>query len=144
MEPQYNRGDYKHSFGYRIRSHECDRQGVVHNARYLEMLEIARIEFCRDLLAIPMDHGTFASHHKFFFVRNAMNYFSPARFDDEVIIYTRIGKVGRTSIMLEQIMDDRSGRRVLEAESVMVRVDEATNEPKELETELREQIATLN
>jgi YbgC/YbaW family acyl-CoA thioester hydrolase len=139
MDPRFAKEDFKHLFRYRVRSHECDRQGVVHNAKYLEMLEVARIEYCREVLQIPMDAGTFASHHKFFFVRNAMDYFSPAQFDDELVIMTRVSKVGRTSVALEQIIDDATtGRRVLEAEAVMVSVDEATNIPKEIDPTLRE------
>jgi acyl-CoA thioester hydrolase len=145
MEPEYKEQDYRYSTDYRVRSHECDRQGVVHNSRYLEILEVARIEFCRDVVGIPMDSGTFAHHNKFFFVRNAINYFLPAQFDDEIIIHTRAAKVGRTSVTLEQIMDrKRDNKRILEAESVMVYVDEATNQPKEVETWMRERIDAYN
>jgi YbgC/YbaW family acyl-CoA thioester hydrolase len=133
----YKESDYLYTTEYRIRSHECDRQGVVHNARYLEILEVARIEFCRDVIKIPMDVGTFAFHHKFFFVRNAINYFSHAEFDEELVIYTRIPKIGRTSIAFEQIINrKKDGSRILECESVMVSVDEKTNEPKEIDEEL--------
>lgn len=142
MQPQYTQSDYVHSMPYRVRSHECDRQGVVHNARYLEMLEIARIEFCRDVMKIPIDHDTFAHHHKFFFVRNALNYFSPARFDDQLIIYTRVASVGNTSITLEQIINmDSDGKRMVECESVMVSVDEKSDQPKEIDAELRNRIS---
>ncbi|MDP4221027.1 MAG: thioesterase family protein [Bacteroidota bacterium] len=138
MVPEYKESDYTYTTTYRVRSHECDRQGVVHNSRYLEILEVARIEFCRDILRIPMDPGTFASHHKFFFVRNAINYFSPAQFDEELLIYTRIPKIGKTSILIHQIMNRlNDGSRVLECESVMVSVNEQTNEPKEIDHELR-------
>jgi YbgC/YbaW family acyl-CoA thioester hydrolase len=87
-----------------------------------------------------MDHGTFAQHHKFFFVRNALNYFSPAQFDDQLVIYTRVAALGRTSITLEQIMNLSTGRRILECESVMVSVDETTDGPRELEPELRQRL----
>jgi YbgC/YbaW family acyl-CoA thioester hydrolase len=134
MSPEYKEQDYHYSTDYRVRSHECDRQGVVHNSRYLEILEVARIEFCRDIVGIPMDSRTFAHHNKFFFVRNAINYFLPAQFDDEIIIYTRAARVGRK----------RDDKRILEAESVMVYVDEATNEPKEVEPWMRERIDANN
>ena len=141
MLPEYKEADYSYTTNYRVRSHECDRQGVVHNSRYLEILEVARIEFCRDILLIPMDAGTFASHHKFFFVRNALNYFSPAEFDEELVIYTRIPKIGKTSVTIEQIMNrKKDGSRILECESVMVSVDEKTNEPKDIDEELRRRI----
>jgi acyl-CoA thioester hydrolase len=138
MKSEYNEKDYSHITPYRVRSHECDRQAVVHNSRYLEMLEVARIEFCRDVLGIPMDAGTFATHHKYFFVRNAINYFHPAQFDDELLIYTRASKIGRTSVALEQIMNrKRDDKRILEAESVMVHVDVTTNQPIDVPEEIR-------
>jgi acyl-CoA thioester hydrolase len=141
MHTEYKETDYSYTTNYRVRSHECDRQGVVHNSRYLEILEVARIEFCRDILRIPMDSGTFASHHKFFFVRNALNYFSPAEFDEELVIYTRIPKIGKTSVTIEQIMNRKSnGSRILECESVMVSVNEKTNEPKDIDPQLRKRI----
>jgi acyl-CoA thioester hydrolase len=141
MQPRYNEDLFSFVTHHRIRSHECDRQGVMHNARYIEMLEVARIEFCRDVLKVPIDQWTFAQHHKFYFVRNELNYFHPARFDDELTIFTRVSKVGRTSVTLEQIVNrDRDNRRILEAEAVMVSVDEVTDNPKEIEPGLRERI----
>jgi len=139
MLPEYSDRNFRHVFHYRVRSHECDRQGVVHNAKYLEMLEIARIEYCRDALDIPIDPDTFVTHHKFFFVRNALNYFSPARFDEELTIFTRVGKIGRTSVTLEQIINAAGERRIVECESVMVSVDPERDEPVEISIELREQ-----
>jgi len=141
MQTRYNENDFSYITHHRIRSHECDRQGVMHNARYIEMLEVARIEYCRDVLKIPIDQWTFAQHHKFYFVRNELNYFHPARFDDELIILTRASKIGRTSITLEQVVNrKRDSMRILEAEAVMVSVDEATDSPKEIDPALREKI----
>jgi YbgC/YbaW family acyl-CoA thioester hydrolase len=141
MIPEYSESDYTYKTLYRVRSHECDRQGVVHNSRYLEILEVARIEYCRDVLLIPMDSGTFASHDKYFFVRNALNYFSPAQFDEELIVYTRVPTIGKTSVRIQQIMNrKKDGSRILECESVMVLVDEKTNLPKEIPVELRKRI----
>ena len=141
MQPHYDEHDFSFVTHHRIRSHECDRQGVMHNARYIEMLEVARIEFCRDVLKVPIDQWTFAQHHKFYFVRNVLNYFHPARFDDELTILTRVSSIGRTSITLEQIVNrTRDAMRILEAEAVMVSVDEVTDNPKEIEPELRQRI----
>lgn len=141
MQPNYKEEDYSYVSYHRIRSHECDRQAVMHNARYIEMLEVARVEFCRDVLEIRMDAWTFATHDKFYFVRNALNYFHPGRFDDELVIFTRVAHLGRTSIRLEQIVNRKNdGRRILEAEAVMVSVDEMTDLPQEIDTKLRERI----
>ena len=138
---RHDRTLYKHEFRYRVRSHECDRQGVVHNAKYLEMLEVARIEYCRDVLQIPIDAGTFAQHHKFFFVHNAMDYYSPAVFDEPLLILTRVARLGKTSVTIEQIIEsERDGRRVLEAEAVMVAVEVGSDRPIDLDPELRQRV----
>jgi YbgC/YbaW family acyl-CoA thioester hydrolase len=136
---RHERSLFRHEFQYRVRSHECDRQRVVHNARYLEILEIARIEYCRDVLKLPIDPETFVGHHKFFFVRNAMDYFSPAVFDEPLLVLTRISKLGTTSVTIEQIIESvLDGRRVLEAEAIMVSVDPATDRPIDLDIQLRQ------
>ena len=143
MQPRLDDKLFHHSFHYRVRSHECDRQGVMHNAKYLEVLEIARIEFCRDVLHFPIDPWTFVHHHKFFFVRNAMDYFSPVLFDEEMTIWTRVSKIGRTSVTMEQIINSpRDGRRILECEAVMVSVDPDTNTPTELTDALKARVRT--
>lgn len=114
---------------------------MVHNARYLEILEIARIEFCRDVLHIPIDATAFVDHHKFYFVRNALDYFSPATFDEELTVWTRVSKIGRTSVTMEQIVNSPlDGRRVLECEAVMVSVDPLTNTPIELTPQMKERV----
>lgn len=141
MTPRLNSALFHHSVHHRVRSHECDRQSVVHNARYLEILEVARIEFCRDVLNLPIDVGTFVEHHKYHSVRNALDYFYPARFDEELVIFTRVSKVGRTSITFEQIINSPvDGRRVVEGEAVMVSIDPITNEPSPIADALKDLI----
>jgi acyl-CoA thioester hydrolase len=130
MEPRLSADQFSHLFNYRVRSHECDRQGIVHNARYLEILEVARIEFVRDVLKTPIDDTSFVTHDKYFTVRNAIDYFIPATFDEELTVLTRISKIGRTSVTFEQIINaSHDNRRVIESESVMVHVDPVTNLP---------------
>jgi acyl-CoA thioesterase FadM len=105
------------------------------------MLEVARIEYCRDVLQIPIDAGTFAQHHKFFFVHNAMDYYSPAVFDEPLLILTRVARLGKTSVTIEQIIEsERDGRRVLEAEAVMVAVEVGSDRPIDLDPELRQRV----
>ena len=135
---RYDRELYKHQFRYRVRSHECDRQGVVHNAKYLEILEVARIEYCREVLEIPIDATTFVGHHKFFFVHNSMDYYTPAVFDEALLVLTRIAKLGKSSVTIEQIIEsESSGKRILEATAVMVSVDETSDRPIDLDPGLR-------
>ena len=110
----------------------------MHNARYLEILEIARIEFSREVFNLKMDAGTFVTHDKFFTVRNAIDYFNPAIFDEELIVLTRISKVGKTSATFEQIVNSANRQvRVIECESVVVHVDPRTNMPIELDADFK-------
>jgi acyl-CoA thioester hydrolase len=142
MDPRLDDSLFHHRFTYRVRSHECDRQGIVHNARYLEILEIARIEFSREVFNMKMDTGIFVTHDKFFTVRNAIDYFNPAMFDEELIVLTRISKVGKTSATFEQIVNSVNRKvRVIEAESVVVHVDPRTNMPIDVDADFRRRVS---
>ena len=70
-----------------------------------------------------------------------MDYFSPVLFDEEMTIWTRVSKIGRTSVTMEQIINSpRDGRRILECEAVMVSVDPDTNTPTELTDTLKARV----
>lgn len=139
MTPRLDPRRFRHTYQHRVRSHECDRQFVVHNARYLEMLEVARVEYTRDVLELPIDAAIFATHHKFFFVKNYLDYYEPAVFDAELTIVTRVSNIGKTSIEMEQIIQ-RGDATLVECISVMVFVGDQTNLPQFVPDEYRDRV----
>lgn len=78
-----------HQTRLRARYAETDQMGVVHHAVYPVWLEAARVEYCRtagfDYKAMEREDGVGLA-----VVEIHCRYVHPTRFDDEVIIQTRI------------------------------------------------------
>ncbi|MBE0645212.1 MAG: acyl-CoA thioesterase [Bacteroidetes bacterium] len=130
---------FRHRFPLRVRFHHVDRMNVVHNLQYFYFFEEARIEYIREL-GLPMDEQTFLSHDRFFIVRNVCDYFSPAMFDEQLTVLTRIMQVRNTSIMFEHVAVKADGTPAARAEHVFVHVDIEKNLPSRVPEHLRERI----
>jgi acyl-CoA thioester hydrolase len=72
-----------------VRYAETDQMGVVYYANYLVWMEVARVEFCQALgfryKDMEIEDGVLIA-----VVEAQCRYLYPARFDDEVIVETRI------------------------------------------------------
>ena len=69
----------------RVRYAETDQMGVVYHANYLVWMEVARVEFCRE---IGVDYATMEATGGVVIavVEAHCRYLFPARFGDEIII----------------------------------------------------------
>lgn len=88
-----------HEQRLRVRYEETDTMQVVYYGKYFSWLEVGRMGLLRDLglayrdwrkrgLRIPV-------------VQAQADYKSPARFDDEVLVKTRVARMGTSSIRFE-------------------------------------------
>jgi acyl-CoA thioester hydrolase len=81
----------------RVRWAEVDPQGIVFNGHYLTYADVAITEYFRALgIAYPADLQRDGSD--FFAVKTLLEYLAPARFDDELSIGIRVGRLGRSSL----------------------------------------------
>jgi acyl-CoA thioester hydrolase len=109
----------------RVRYAETDQMGVVYYANYFVWCEIGRVEFFRSL-GYDYKQMEFADDCHLPVVEATCRYRSPARYDDEVIVETRVTAL-RTHVIkfgyrLLRITPD--GNQLLaEAETVHVSVD---------------------
>ena len=90
-----------HSFALRVYYEDTDLAGIVYYANYLKFIERGRSEWVRaqgvDQRALRADHGIV------FAVRRVeAEYLKPARFDDELVVTTRLQTLGGARIVLEQ------------------------------------------
>lgn len=105
----------------RVRYGECDAQQVVFNARYGDYVDLAITEYFRVLfggfkllLAEGLDNQV---------VRLAIDWQSPARFDDVLALEVDTLRVGNTSYTMRVVVSDHpSGRAVASAEVTYVLV----------------------
>jgi acyl-CoA thioester hydrolase len=113
---------FKHTYGHRVRYEEIDAQGVVGSASWLGLIQLARIEYLRHL-GLLLEGGRTPVQ---VMVRHAsIEYLAPARFDDVVILKTRISYMGNSSARFEYLADSSERVRYLVAETLVVCVDMA-------------------
>ncbi len=80
----------------RVGFSDTDAQGIVYYGRYNPFFDLARVEYLRSLGLLHYEgDGDFVMR------ANDVEYFAPARFDDELEIEVTVGRVGRTSITFE-------------------------------------------
>ncbi|MHB8468572.1 MAG: acyl-CoA thioesterase [Gaiellaceae bacterium] len=80
----------------RVGFSDTDAQGIVYYGRYNPYFDIARVEYLRSLGLLHYEAGG-----DFVMRANDVEYFAPARFDDELEIHVRVSRVGRTSVTFE-------------------------------------------
>ncbi|MDO8602408.1 MAG: YbgC/FadM family acyl-CoA thioesterase [Candidatus Omnitrophota bacterium] len=102
--------------------HDTDAGGVVYYARYLEHLEEGRFEFC---LSKGVNIAESAKEGAIFpVVHFEIDYKSPARYGDQVRIFTSIEKTGFSSIhFLQEIK--KGDMALIKAKTVLACVNEA-------------------
>jgi len=98
---------------------DTDAQGVVYYGRYNPYFDLARVEYLRSLgLLHRSEDGDFVMR------ANDVEYFAPARFDDELEIYVRVSRLGRTSVTFEfAAYEMADGRLMVTAHQTLVYVD---------------------
>jgi acyl-CoA thioester hydrolase len=84
---------FKFSARTRVGFSDTDAQGVVYYGRYNPYFDLARVEYLRSLGLLHRDTGG-----DFVMRANEVEYFAPARFDDELEIDARVARIGRTSV----------------------------------------------
>lgn len=90
-----------HRFALRVYYEDTDLAGIVYYANYLRFIERARTEWVRalgvDQAALRRDQGiVFAVR------RIEADYLRPAKFDDELVVETRLTSAGGARIELAQ------------------------------------------
>lgn len=86
----------------RVRYSECDAQQVVFNARYADYADLAATEFVRHALGgyqQLLEQGLDTQ-----VVNLTLNWMSPARFDDVLLIEVKTERTGTTSYTLKMRM----------------------------------------
>jgi acyl-CoA thioester hydrolase len=85
---------FKFSATTRVGFSDTDAQGIVYYGRYNPYFDLARVEYLRSLgLLQPRgEAGDFVMR------ANEVEYFAPAVFDDEIEVFVRVLRLGRTSV----------------------------------------------
>ena len=85
---------FKFSARTRVGFSDTDAQGIVYYGRYNPYFDLARVEYLRmlGLLQARGEAGDFVMR------ANDVEYFAPAVFDDQIEVFVRVSRLGRTSV----------------------------------------------
>ncbi|WP_127901543.1 tol-pal system-associated acyl-CoA thioesterase [Solirhodobacter olei] len=128
-----------HRFALRVYYEDTDLAGIVYYANYLKFIERARSELVREMgvdqRVLKAEAGiVFAVRHL------EADYLSPARFDDQLEVETRVAGVTGARILLDQAVL-RGGERLFAARVTLVAV--GPEGAARIPAELRQRMAGL-
>jgi acyl-CoA thioester hydrolase len=121
----------------RVRYGECDAQKIVYNARYGDYVDLAATEFLRAIWGKDL----FGGGLDYRLVRFAIDWRSPARYDDVLAIDVHTSRIGTTSFVLRMdLLRKDGGEAIATAETTYVLVGEADQRKRPLPDENRRRL----
>ncbi len=125
----------------RVRYSETDRMGIVYHANYIVWFEIGRTEFCR---AAGMPYRRMEESGILILVTGVdCRYRQSARYDDAILIRTRMGEVGSRGLsFFYEILRKEDGARLAEGSTRHLFADPAAR-PIPIPSPIREIFAAF-
>jgi TetR/AcrR family transcriptional repressor of nem operon len=121
----------------KLRYADTDRQGHVNNAVFSTMLETGRVEILYDP-AFPLA----GPHCAFVIASQQLQFHAEIQWPGRVDIGTRVSRIGRSSITLEQALF-QNGSRKASATTVIVQMNETTRRSAPLTDDAMERLGGL-
>ena len=118
--------DYRHRTTLQVRFRDIDAFGHVNNAVFSSYVELARIQYLLDVLQpdAPFERLPLI------LARAELDFRSPITFGEEVVVETRVERIGRTSFgMSHRLTVAADDRLVADVHSVLVTYDYAAARP---------------
>ena len=132
------RQEFRFTHRLRVRWAEIDRQGIVFNGHYLTYFDVGITEYYR-ALGYPYPDGL-AQHGTDLYVRKAeIEYQASARYDDEIDICVRVGRLGRSSFDFH-VEIHRADQLLVSGKVIYVNADPVVRKSAPLPDFLREAI----
>ena len=121
----------------RVRWMEGDAQGIVFNGAYLDYLEIAQAEYFRNL-GFSIYQIAKAGYFDSAVVKTTIEFKKPARIDQLLDLYTRVVRIGNTSMTLAvEIYSEYSDEMLTAIEAVYVGYNPKTGETRVVPESIR-------
>ena len=139
MSATDRRPPYRYSFHTRVGFDETDAAGIVYYGRYMPYFDRARVAYLRHLDLLDGGRGVGVAR----FVMRAQHvaYHAPAVFDDELEVFVRVRRIGRTSITWEfDAVHLGSDTHLASASQTLVHVD-GDRRPLEVPAQVRTQVS---
>jgi acyl-CoA thioester hydrolase len=124
-----------------VRWAEVDMQKIVFNGHYLTYIDTAVADYWREI-GLPYPQGYVERYGADLFLRKAtVEYLGSARYDDLLEVYSRVGKLGRSSMTFQfEIHREGQGGPLVSAELVYVNADPSAMKAAALPDDVRQRI----
>ncbi len=127
---------------YRVRYEEVDAQGIVNHAQYAHYFTGARVAYFRALGYQPAEFASLPSQPVV--VHLEIDFRSPARFDDHLDVWTRVVRVGETSLSFTyQVQNADNDAVQAEGRTILVTLSMKNLQAVRVPDDLRRRIETL-
>ena len=98
MTELHRKSDFRFFHRLRVRWAEVDMQKIVFNVHYLTYIDTAIADYWREI-GLPYPHGYVERYGSDVYLRKTtVEYLGSARYDDELTVYCRVAKLGRSSM----------------------------------------------
>ncbi|MCB1749289.1 MAG: tol-pal system-associated acyl-CoA thioesterase [Gammaproteobacteria bacterium] len=119
----------------RVYYEDTDAAGIVYHANYLRFMERARTEWLRALGygqdRVRREHGVV-----FVITESDVRYLAAARFDEELVVTTRLERLRRASMSFTQAIEAADGRAVCSARNSVACVDAESLAPRRIPADM--------
>lgn len=110
---------FKHKYSNRVRFHEVDSLGLVHNIQYFYFIEIAHTEYFRDL-GIKFHPEVFVLDFPVVTVHNEIDYFSSLMLDNVYYVLSRVSYFKNSSFEMQSIIQNQQKEIVAFGKTIFV------------------------
>ena len=132
------KADFQFHTSIRVRWMESDAQGIVFNGAYMDYLEVGQSEYFRNLgfsIYRVAQTGFFDTA----IVKTTLEFKAPARVDEMLDLYVRVGSFGNSSFHLEmEIYQQPDGPLLTTIQGIYVGYDARTGTSRRVPDEIRE------
>ena len=117
-----------HEHRLRVRYGETDKMGVVYHANYLVYMEEGRTRLMESLGCsyAGLERAGWALVVR----KAALRYRASARYDDELVVRTRVDRLGGASVLFAYEIRDTAGRLLVDGSTELACVDQRREDPR--------------
>ncbi|TRZ41060.1 acyl-CoA thioesterase [Robertkochia solimangrovi] len=116
-----------HKINIRVRYGETDKMGVVYHGNYAQYLEVARVEWLRDL---GVSYRWMEENGVMLPVTSLqIKYLNPARYDDLLTVVVTLVKTPGVRIEFNYEILDEKKQKIVEANTVLAFISTDTGRP---------------
>ena len=118
--------DHRHHTSLQVRFRDIDAFGHVNNAVFFSYVELARIRYLLDVL----EPDTGFDRLPLILARVELDFRSPIEFGEDVVVDSRVDRIGRTSFAMSHRMTAGTDDRLVgDVQTVLVTYDYSTARP---------------